>query len=248
MIRYSATINVMIQAATKTSHSLVRDFGEVEQLQVSRKSLIDFVSFAHSKAKNILIKELTRARSGYSFLMEQGQEEKGSDEHHRWIIDPLDGTINFLHGIPHWAISIGLEKDGHIIAGLIYHPIHNEMYCAEHGRGAFMNERRLRVSARRHLNDALISAPCVFNQPKDAIAEIRQFGVTSLDFAYVAAGRYDGFWALGIKPWHRAAGTILVKEAGGFFGIIDEDIILATNNALFDPLNTSLRQFLTEPR
>jgi myo-inositol-1(or 4)-monophosphatase len=206
LIVRSPTLNVMMNAARKAARGLVRDFGEVENLQVSMKGPADFVSSADLKTEKLLRQELQKARPGYGFLMEEGGEIVGSDASHRWIIDPIDGTTNFLHGIPHFCISIGLERDGEIIAGVIYEPIHDEMFHAEKGAGAYLNERRLRVSARRKLEEAVFATGIPFKgRPgheqfvADATAVmatcagIRRFGSAALDLAYVAAGRYEGY-------------------------------------------------------
>src|SRR3954462_9494049 len=225
----SPVINVMANAALKAARGLNRDFGEVEQLQVSVKGPSDFVSSADLRAERVLKAELQRARPGYAMLFEESGAEAGSDPHHRWIVDPLDGTTNFLHGIPHFSISIGLERDGEIIAGVIYDPTRDEMYWAEKGAGAFLNDRRLRVSARRQLGEALIATGLPFRgHPKhpaynatlsrvmEATSGVRRFGSAALDLAYVAAGRYDGYWGFALSPWDLAAGLLLVREAGGF--------------------------------
>src|SRR5712671_4079447 len=218
----------MANAALKAARGLVRDFGEVEQLQVSIKGPGEFVSTADLKAERTLKNELTRARPGYGLLFEESGESAGSDPHHRWIVDPLDGTTNFLHGIPHFAISIGLERDGEIVAGVVYEPTRDEMFWAEKGAGAYLNDRRLRVSARRQLSDSLLGTGIPFRdrarQPEylatlaaamPATHGVRRFGAAALDFAYVAAGRFDGFWEFGLSPWDIAAGLVLVREAGG---------------------------------
>src|SRR6202030_454052 len=225
----SPILNVMGNAALKAARGLIRDFGEVEQLQVSVKGPGEFVSAADLKAERILKAELKKARPGYAMLFEEGGAESGSDPRHRWIVDPLDGTTNFLHGIPHFAISIALERDGEIVAGVIYEPIRNEMYWAEKGLGAFLNDRRLRVSGRRQLGDALIGTGMPFAERGDAAAYlatlaavmpatagVRRAGAAALDLAYVAAGRLDGFWEFGLQPWDIAAGLLLVREAGGY--------------------------------
>jgi len=223
----SALLNVMCNAAIKASRRLVRDFGEVEQLQVSTKGPGDFVSAADHKAEKTLYEELSRARPGYGFLMEESGRIQGQDDRFCWIIDPLDGTTNFLHGIPHFAISIALEKEGELLAGVIYNPILDEMYAAEKGAGAFLNNRRLRVSGRHKLNEVVLSTGLA-NDPTEMaeiaktlyrirpqVASVRSFGATSLDLAYVAAGRLDGFWHTRFSPWDVAAGIVLVREAGG---------------------------------
>jgi myo-inositol-1(or 4)-monophosphatase len=229
MATRSALINVMTRAANKAGRLLARDFGEVEQLQVSKKGPADFVSTADHKAERALKAELSRARPGYGFLMEESGSEAGSDPARRWIIDPLDGTTNFLHGVPHFAISIALEQDGEIVAGVVHNPIQDEMYWAEKGQGAFLNDRRLRVSARRRLEESLIATGLPFMGHGDVplaqaelgalmprVAGIRRFGAAALDLAYVAAGRFDGFWEDGLSAWDVGAGIVLVREAGGF--------------------------------
>ncbi len=229
-------MTVMANAAQKAAKRLLRDFNEVEQLQVSVKGPSDFVSQADIRAEQVLKEELNKARPGYSFLMEESGASGSENWAWRWVIDPLDGTTNFLHGIPHWAISIGLERrlpDGgsEAAAGLVYAPVVDELFWAEKGAGAFVNERRLRVSARREIKDAVlatgipfaaVSAPrrLAFARTLGAlmpqVAGIRRFGAAALDLAWVAAGRYDGYWELGIKPWDMSAGLLLVREAGGY--------------------------------
>lgn len=256
----SATITVMIRAAFAAAKSLKRDFGEVEQLQISEKGPGDFVSRADIMAERTLRKELERTRPDYGFLGEEGGETKG-DGRNRWIVDPLDGTTNFLHGIPHFAISIGLERDGEIVAGLVYDPMRDEMFFAEKGAGAFMNEKRLRVSARQHLGDSVIGTGIPFrergNHPYylkllEAVmgntAGVRRMGAAALDLAYVAAGRFDGFFEIGLSPWDIAAGIILIREAGGYVSEIDggknmmqSGALLTANDRLFDPLGKLLR-------
>jgi len=219
----------MINTARKAARGLIRDFGEVENLQVSMKGTADFVSSADIKTERLLRQELEKARPGFGFLLEEGGEVIGSDPSHRWIIDPIDGTTNFLHGIPHFAISIGLERDGEIIAGVVYEPVHDELYHAEKGGGTFLNDRRLRVSARRKLDESIFATGIPFagrdghqdfltTAPKvmEVSAGLRRFGAAALDMAYVAAGRCEGYWESGIKPWDIAAGIILVREAGGY--------------------------------
>lgn len=231
MIVRSAALNVMTKAAEKAGRALVRDFGEVEQLQVSRKGPADFVSSADRKAEQIIKDELTKARPDYGFLMEESGEVAGDDEH-RFIIDPLDGTSNFLHGLPHFAVSIALEKKGDIIAGVIYDPIKDELFWAEKGKGAYLNSRRLRVSARTRLSDSIFATGIPFmghqegeghalflarlEQVMAKTAGVRRWGAAALDLAYVAAGRYDGFWERGLNAWDVAAGVLMIKEAGGF--------------------------------
>jgi myo-inositol-1(or 4)-monophosphatase len=235
-LRLSPHLTVMANAAQKASRRLLRDFNEVEQLQVSVKGPSDFVSQADMRAEQTLREELNKARPGYAFLMEESGASGSDNWTWRWVVDPLDGTTNFLHGMPHWAISIGLERrlsDGssEIAAGLIYAPAVDEMFWAEKGSGAFVNERRLRVSARREISEAVfatgipfgaVSAPRrhAFSRTLAAlmphVAGIRRFGAAALDLAWVAAGRFDGYWELGIKPWDITAGLILVRESGGF--------------------------------
>ncbi|MCW4589573.1 inositol monophosphatase [Gluconacetobacter entanii] len=235
-MRLSPHMTVMQNAAQKAARRLLRDFNEVEQLQVSIKGPGDFVSQADLRAEATLREELGRARPGYAFLMEESGAAGGDGWTWRWIVDPLDGTTNFLHGIPHWAISIGLQRrlpDGTIemVAGLVYNPAANEMFWAEKGIGAFLNERRLRVSARRNMDESLFATGIPFakvpakNRLSFArtlgalmpqVAGVRRFGAAALDLAWVAAGRYEGYWELGIRPWDCAAGVLLVREAGGY--------------------------------
>ncbi len=235
-LRLSPHMTVMQNAAQKASKRLLRDFNEVEQLQVSIKGPSDFVSQADLRAESTMREELGRARPGYSFLMEESGMSGSANWAWRWIVDPLDGTSNFLHGIPHWCISIALERrllDGgsEIAAAMIYNPVHDEMFWAEKGGGAYLNERRLRVSARREFKDALFATGIPFAAVAGSnrlafartlgvlmpqVAGIRRFGAAALDLAWVAAGRYDGYWELGLKPWDMAAGLLIVREAGGF--------------------------------
>ncbi|MEQ9518852.1 MAG: inositol monophosphatase family protein [Parvibaculum sp.] len=265
MSRQSPTLTVMVQAARKASRSLIRDFGEVENLQVSLKGPGDFVSAADLRAEETLHEELSRARPGYGFLMEEGGVIEGSDKSHRWIIDPLDGTTNFLHGIPMFAINIALERAGEIVAGLTYNPISDELFWAEKGKGAFVNERRLRVAARRELTQAVVvtGIPHI-GRPEHArasrelaammpqVAGIRRSGSAALDMAYVAAGRYDAYWEWDLSPWDLAAGIILLREAGGFVtdmdggaDILTKGNVLASNEMLARPLQTILKNART---
>jgi myo-inositol-1(or 4)-monophosphatase len=234
--RLSPHVTVMANAAQKAAKRLLRDFAEVEQLQVSIKGPSDFVSQADMRAEQTLHEELDKARPGYAFLMEESGHRGSQNWAWRWVVDPLDGTTNFLHGIPHWAISIGLERrlpDGgsELAAGLIYAPATDELYWAEKGAGAFVNDHRLRVSARRDLADAVFATGIPFaavtaahrlafartlGSLMPAVAGIRRFGSAALDLAWVAAGRYDGYWELGLKPWDCSAGLLIVREAGGF--------------------------------
>lgn len=226
---YSTILNVMVQAARKAARPLQRDFGEVENLQVSLKGPANFVTNADRRTEEILRSELERARPTYGFIMEEAGEVTGTDGQHRWIIDPIDGTTNFIHGIPHFAISIALQRGDDVVAGLIYNPISDELFTAERGRGAFLNDRtRLRVANRRSILDAV--AVCgiphrgrgnhkLFQAELAAIqakaAGVRRFGAATLDFAYVAAGRFDAFWERALSPWDIAAGMLIVREAGG---------------------------------
>jgi len=224
----SAIINVMRAAVEKAGRALRRDFGEIEQLQVSQKGQGDFVTNADLRAEKILFEELSTARPGYGFLMEEKGEVEGPDKTHRWIIDPLDGTTNFMHGIPHFAISVALERDGTLVAGMVYNPITDELFYAERGQGAFGPSGRLRVAARKNLADAVLAcgAPHGARAGREefmsevetllpGIAGLRRFGAASLDLAYVAAGRFDGYWERGLAEWDMAAGIVLVREAGG---------------------------------
>jgi myo-inositol-1(or 4)-monophosphatase len=250
--RRSAYLNVMVDAAEKAGRALIRDFGEVEQLQVSKKGPGDFVSAADKKAEKILKEELLKARPTYGFLLEEEGEIKGEDPSHRWIIDPLDGTTNFLHGLPHWSISIALEKDKEIVAAVIHDPIKNELFHAEKGGGAFSNAKRLRVSGRTSLVDGLVG---VDGDSFDEICSlpsglsVRRMGGACLALAYVAAGRLDAYIEVSSKPWDKAAGGLLVKEAGGYISEIDGGKnfvygrgILAANPTLHADLLQRLKQ------
>lgn len=225
----SALLNIMVQAATKAGRGLTRDFGEVENLQVSRKGPADFVSNADKKAEKTIFEELAKARPTYSFLMEEAGEVQGTDGQHRWIIDPLDGTTNFLHGIPMFASCIALERNGEIIASVIYNPIMEELFVAEKGAGAWLNNRRLRVAGRRHLADAVLSTGIKTTGTPDDVRTLKQLahispasggirrtGSASTDLTWLAAGRIDGYWEAGLSPWDVAPGMLVVKEAGGF--------------------------------
>ncbi|RWB69321.1 MAG: inositol monophosphatase [Mesorhizobium sp.] len=225
----SALLNVMVQAAMKAGRSLSRDFGEVQNLQVSMKGPGDYVSQADRKAEEIVYAELSKARPGYAFLMEERGAVEGEDAQHRWIVDPLDGTTNFLHGIPLFSVSIALERQGQVVAGVVYNPAMDELYTAERGGGAFMNDRRLRVAGRSKLTDAVIGCGMphlgrgqhgnFLIELRNVMAEVsgvRRLGSAALDLAYVAAGRMDGFWETGLSSWDIAAGILLVREAGGF--------------------------------
>ncbi|ESW65950.1 inositol monophosphatase [Mesorhizobium sp. M0761] len=230
----SALLNVMVQAAMKAGRSLSRDFGEVQNLQVSMKGPGDYVSQADRKAEDILFAELSKARPGYAFLMEERGMIAGDDDQHRWIVDPLDGTTNFLHGIPIFSISIALERQGQLVAAVIYNPAMDELYTAERGGGAFMNDRRLRVAGRSKLTDCVIGCGVphlgrgqhgnFLVELRNVMAEVsgvRRLGSAALDLAYVAAGRMDGFWETGLSAWDIAAGLLLIREAGGFVSDMD---------------------------
>ena len=254
-------INVMDGAARKAARSLIHDFGEVEQLQVSRKGPADFVSEAARRAEEILRRELGKARPEFSMLLEKSGAIGDPNSENRWIVDPLDGTTNFLHGIPHFAISIAHEEYGELVAGMIYEPLRDELFWAVRGGGAYLNNRRLRVSARRDIGDAVLATGIPFgdrpgkNEILAALvpvmahtAGLRRFGAASLDLAFVAAGRYDAFWEFGLAPWDVAAGILLVREAGGFVSDIEGggdplngDSIFAANDGLFDSVGRMLR-------
>jgi len=232
----------MIAAARKAARALKRDFGELEKLQVSLKGPANFVSAADRRAEETLYAELSKARPGYGFLGEENGPREGADKTHRWIVDPLDGTTNFLHGIPQFAISIALERDGAVVAGLIYNPAIDEMFIAEKGKGAFLNEQRIRVAGRKRLADSVIACglphigrgDLVMAQKETGamqaqVAGLRRFGAAALDLAWVAAGRLDGYWERDLKPWDMAAGLILVREAGGYVSDCDGgDDVLAS--------------------
>jgi myo-inositol-1(or 4)-monophosphatase len=240
----SALLNVMVAAARKAARSLTRDFREVEKLQVSVKGPGNFVSAADHRAESILREELAKARPGYGFLGEEGGLVAGSDTTHTWIVDPLDGTTNFLHGIPQFCISIGLERQGTIVAGVIYDPIADELFTAERGKGAFLNDQRLRVAARRDLAEAVFACGLPhrgrgdlalfrseFAVIQDKVAGLRRFGAAALDLAWVAAGRVDAYWERDISPWDIAAGLLLVREAGGFVTDVDgKDTMMQTGS------------------
>lgn len=232
--RLSPALNVVVGAVQKAGKRLLRDFGEVEQLQVSVKGPGDFVSQADLRAEETLRTELSRARPNFAFLGEEGGQTGSDDWEWRWVIDPLDGTTNFLHGIPHWCVSVGIEKrtgenTSEIMAGVIYNPAADELFWAEKGMGAFLNDRRLRVSGRRDMLGAVFATgiPFAMTQRKaefsailakvmPQVAGVRRMGAAALDLAWTAAGRYEGYWELGLKPWDMAAGIIILKEAGGY--------------------------------
>jgi myo-inositol-1(or 4)-monophosphatase len=262
----TALMNVMVNAVLKAGRGLARDFGEVENLQVSLKGPGDFVSAADHRADKTLIAELTKARPTYGFLTEESGDLPGEDRGNRWIIDPLDGTTNFLHGIPLFAISLALEREGQIVAGVVYNPVINELYVAERGAGAFLNDRRMRVARRQKLDDAVIATgiPPLGRRPgaeayldelgrvMREVAGVRRCGAAALDLAWVASGRFDGFWENGLSAWDVAAGILLVREAGGYVtdmaGLADglpggsaPGSILAGNEAIHAALRPLLR-------
>ena len=241
----SALMNVMVKAARRAGRSLKRDLGEVENLQVSMKGPANFVTMADKRAEEMLYADLAKARPGYGFIGEEGGNRIGADKTHTWIVDPLDGTTNFLHGIPHFAISIGLEREGVVIAGLIYNPANDDLYTAERGKGAYLNDTRLRVAGRKQLNECVIACglPHIGRgdhelsrnemaalQPK--VAGLRRFGAASLDLAFVAAGRLDGYWERNLQPWDIAAGLIMIREAGGVVGDIHGGDVLKTGDVV----------------
>ena len=243
---HSALINVMVKAARHAGRSLKRDLGEVEHLQVSLKGPRNFVTAADHRAEEIVRGELAKARPDYGFLGEEGGAREGSDKTHRWIVDPLDGTTNFLHGIPQFAISIALKREDTIIAGVIYNPANDELYIAERGKGAFLNDQRLRVAGRRKLAECVVACglPHIgrgnhelfrreMTEIQDRVAGLRRFGAASLDLAFVAAGRLDGYWERNLSPWDIAAGQIMVRKAGGIVSGIDgKDDALQTGHVV----------------
>ncbi len=255
----SPIINVMLRAAEKAGRALVRDFGEVEQLQVSQKGPGDFVTAADRRSEEILHSELSKARPEFGFLMEEGGEIKGAAPA-RWIIDPLDGTHNFLHGIPHWCLTIALEENGEITAGVTYDPIRDEMFRVEKGGPAFLRNKRLQVSGRRNLKDAMIagSLPNLHQVKSDPLKQalyplleathcFRSSGSAALDLAYVAAGRYDGYFEVMLKPWDLATGLLLVREAGGMCASLlssnsplQSGTVLAANGHIYHDLKKIL--------
>ena len=215
----SANLNVMIKACEKVSKLLIRDFGEIEKLQVSKKGPKDFVTNSDIKTEKVIIEELKKARPNYSIISEENGIENNKDLKNTWIIDPIDGTINFLHGIPHFAISIALRSNNEIVSGLIYDPIKNEMFFAEKDKGSFLNNQRIRVSKRGNLEDCLVATSGKIN--KDYNFNYRKSGCAALDLAYVACGRFDGYFQNNLNLWDIAAGIVIVKEAGGVINDID---------------------------
>ena len=258
----SANMNVMIKAARKAGRGLVKDFREVENLQVSVKGAGDFVSRADREAERLIKEELRGARPTYGWLGEETGAEPGEDPTRRWLVDPLDGTTNFLHGLPHWAVSIALEHKGEIVAAVVFDAAKDEMFTAERGDGAFLNDRRIRVSARRQMIESIFATGVPFGgrgtlpatirdlaRLMPLTAGVRRWGAAALDLAYVAAGRYDGYWERGINSWDVAAGILLVKEAGGFVESIRPDenpvesgAIIAGNTQLFEEFSGIIRQ------
>ncbi|MFC6197497.1 inositol monophosphatase family protein [Ponticaulis profundi] len=247
MSRQSPLITVMVKAARAAGRGLTRDFGEVENLQVSRKGPGDFVTNADHRAEEVIYNELSKARPGYGFVMEERGVVEGTDKTNRFIVDPLDGTLNYMHGIPHFAVSIGHERDGQLHAGVIFDVLRGDIYWAERGHGAWLESRRLRVAARTKLSQAVIAtgAPYIGQEEErhrlflselayltQETTGIRRFGSAALDLAFVAAGRFDGFWERNLKPWDIAAGIVLVREAGGMVDELDGGDVLETGNIL----------------
>ncbi|WP_439560938.1 inositol monophosphatase family protein [Roseinatronobacter sp.] len=258
----SANLNLMIKAARKAGRALVKDFREVENLQVSSKAAGDFVSRADIAAERIIRDDLMEARPNYGWLGEETDPVEGKDPTRRWIVDPLDGTTNYLHGLPHWAVSIALEFKGEIIAAVVFDPAKDEMFVAEKGAGAFMNDKRLRVSNRNTMLECIFATGVPFAAKKTlpatlhdlaqlmpACAGVRRWGAASLDLAYVAAGRFDGYWERELQPWDIAAGLLLVREAGGFIApiregsdILERGEVIAANSGVFDNFARLLRK------
>jgi len=257
----SANLNLMIKAARKAGRSLVKDFREVENLQVSAKGPGDFVTKADREAERIIKEELMTGRPNYGWLGEETGETEGTDPTRRWIVDPLDGTTNFLHGLPHWAVSIALEHKGEIVSGVVFDAAKDELFYAEKGLGAYMNETRLRVSGRRSMIECIFATGVPFGgrpalpatlqdlaRLMPVCAGVRRWGAAALDLAYVAAGRYDGYWERGLQPWDTAAGLVLVREAGGFIGPIrdgqdpvESGNLIAANSGIFDSFSKVIR-------
>ncbi|MFS4438526.1 inositol monophosphatase family protein [Paracoccaceae bacterium GXU_MW_L88] len=262
MAQASANLNLMIKAARRAARSLIHDFNEVEQLQVSRKGPGDFVSKADMNAEKIIRELLMETRPNYGWVGEESAPVEGADPTRRWIVDPLDGTTNFLHGLPHWAVSIALEHKGEIVSAVVYDPAKDEMFTAEKGSGAYVNDRRIRVSGRVHMDEMIFATGVPFGGRKGLSATmkditritpmtagIRRFGSAALDLAYVAAGRYDGYWERTINDWDIAAGVLLVKEAGGFCegfepgsNPVGSDSIIASNFEVFPKFAEILRE------
>ncbi|WP_199170513.1 inositol monophosphatase family protein [Caulobacter sp. FWC2] len=260
----SALLNVMIDAARKAARGLARDFGEVTELQVSKKGAADFVTNADLKAEQTLFEILTKARPGYGFLGEERGMIEGTDKTHTWIVDPLDGTTNFMHAIPHFAVNIALQREGEgVVAGVTYNPITNDLFWVEKGKGAFLGaEKRLRVAARRNLDESVLATGVPFagkpghgqflkelHQVSQKVAGVRRFGAAALDLAWVAAGRFDGYWERNLNAWDVAAGVLMVQESGGKVTTIDDNdhdvvagkSILASNQDLYPLILERLR-------
>ena len=246
MISISSNLNIMIKAVEKASKSVIRDFGEVEKLQVSKKGPRDFVTKTDKHVEKILIEELSKAKKNYSFLSEEVGSIKNKDQENIWIIDPIDGTTNFLHGIPHFAVCIALQSKTEIVSGLIFDPIKDEMFFAEKNKGAYLNNHRLRVSKKNSIED------CLFSSNQEGIRfsnlNMRNSGCAALDLAYVASGRLDGFFQNKINLWDVAAGALLVKEAGGIVNEINEFPInkiniKASSTSINDQMIKSLKNF-----
>lgn len=257
----SANLNVMMKTARRAGRALLKDFGEVENLQVSTKGPGDFVSRADRNAEKIIKEALMEARPTYGFLGEEGTEIDGEDPTRRWIVDPLDGTTNYLHGMPHWAVSIALEHKGEIVIGVIYDPVKDELFFAEKGGGAWMNEKRLRVSGRSRMIESVFATGLPFAGRSDlpeslkdlgrllpACAGVRRWGAAALDLAYVAAGRYDGFWERRLQPWDMAAGLVIVREAGGIVeplkpggNIMEDRAVICAAEPIFEKFAKAIR-------
>ncbi|MBT2130043.1 inositol monophosphatase family protein [Aliiroseovarius lamellibrachiae] len=260
-MQFSANLNVMIKAARAAGRSLVKDFREVENLQVSTKGAGDFVSKADIAAEEIIKEELMEARPNYGWIGEEGGAQEGKDPTRRWIVDPLDGTTNYLHGLPHWAISIALEHKGEVVAGVIFDAAKDEMFIAEKGAGAWMNQTRLRASGRSRMIESIFATGLPFGGRSDlpatlqdlarllpATAGVRRFGSAALDLAYVAAGRYDGYWERRLNSWDIAAGLVIAKEAGAFVqpidpagNILEDGELIVANEQIFEKFAKVIR-------
>ncbi len=258
----SANLNIMIKAARLAGRSLVKDFREVENLQVSMKGAGDFVSRADMAAERIIRDELTGARKTYGWVGEESDAQAGEDPTRRWIVDPLDGTTNFLHGLPHWAVSIALEHKGEIVAAVVFDPAKDEMFVAEKGQGAYMNETRIRASARNRMIEAIFATGLPFGGRSDlpdtlqdlarllpSCAGVRRWGAAALDLAYVGAGRYDGFWERRLHSWDMAAGLLIAREAGALVeplrpggDILQDGEIICANERIFEQFSAIIRQ------
>jgi len=246
MISISPNLNIMIKASEKASKILIRDFGEIEKLQVSKKGPLDFVTNSDLKTEKIIIEELKKAKPNFSIISEENGTEDNKDKNNTWIIDPIDGTVNFLHGIPHFAISLALKSNDEIVSGLIFDPIKNEMFYAEKDSGAFFNNQRVRVSKKNQINDCLFVTGGKMKNELDL--PYRKSGCAALDMAYVAAGRYDGYFQYNLNIWDIAAGIVLIKEAGGIINDIDltvnENIkVIASSPDINDKLHKKLANF-----